>query len=473
MEWQDLFNLVVVVLLVIGNAFFVGSEIALTSARRSRINQLVETGNKAAMIVQTLHNQPERFYSVTQVGITLVSLGLGAVGIVTITGIMEPGIDYVAVHLSSLVPPKGAHAFAHTTAEIAAFVIISFLHIVGGELAPKVYAFHRAEAVSLAVGRIVNFLYRLFFGFIWVLNRSSNGLLWLLGQRDLAGPAGGHFSISEEELRTILAASEKEGILNPDETRMIRGVFELDEQVVRDLMVPRTSIIGMPMDTTVGGALAIFRENKHSRYPIYDGDIDHVVGFLPIKELLDSLGDVPSADTLNRPVSEIMLPPYIVPGAKMAGLLLQKFRQNRQQMAVVIDEFGGTDGLITLEDLLEEIVGEYEDEHTPTVPYVDYGDGSSTLIDGRIRLDDLEKELEFSFPPGDYVTLAGLVYQMLAKVPVVGDRVELPGCALEVITMENHRVAQIKMTFWKRGSEPAEDKDGLDAGESTESGEAT
>ena len=470
MEFQDLLNLLIIALLVVGNAFFVGSEIALTSARRSRINQLVETGNSAAKIVQTLHNQPERFYSVTQVGITLVSLGLGAIGIVTITDIMEPGIDYVVVHLSNFIPPKGAHAFAHTTSEVVAFIVISFLHIVGGELAPKVFAFHRAEAVSLAVARIVNFLYRLFFGFIWVLNRSSNGLLWLLGQRDLAGPGGGHFSISEEELRTILAASEKEGILNPEETRMIRGVFELDEQVVRDVMVPRTSIVGIPMETTFGGALAIFRQNKHSRYPIYDGDIDHIVGILPIKELLGSLGDLPTAETLNRPVSEIMLEPYIVPGAKMAGLLLQKFKQNRQQMAVVIDEFGGTDGLITLEDLLEEIVGEYEDEHTPSSAYVDYGDGSSTLIDGRIRLDDLESEIEFSFPPGDYVTLAGLVYQMLGKVPVVGDRVELPGCALDVTKMENHRVAQVRLTFWKRVTRPAEHEESPDADHSPGAG---
>jgi len=395
---------------------------------------------------------------VTQVGITLVSLALGAIGIVTITGMMEPGVDYIVVHLSSVIPPKGAHAFAHTVSEILAFVIISYLHIVGGELAPKVFAFHKAEAVSLAVARLINVLYRVFFGFIWILNRSSNGLLRLFGQRDLVGVGGGHFSISEEELRTILAASEKEGILNPDESRMIRGVFDLDEQRVRDVMIPRTSIIGMSKETTIGGALAIFRENKHSRYPVYEGDIDHIVGTLPIKELLDNLGDAPTTALLSRPVSEIMLPPYLVPGAKMAGLLLHKFKQNRQQMAIVIDEFGGTDGLVTLEDLLEEIVGEYEDEFTQTSTYIENDDGRTAVIDGRIRLDDLETQLEISFPPGDYMTLAGLVYEILGRVPVVGDVVDLPGCVIEVSAMESHRVDQVRLTYRKRKSEQREDK---------------
>jgi len=232
-------------------------------------------------------------------------------------------------------------------------------------------------------------------------------------------------------------------------------VFELDEQPVRDVMVPRTSIVGIPMGTTVGGALAIFRKDKHSRYPVYDGDIDHIVGTLPIKELLDSLGDVPNEATLSRPVSEIMLPPYIVPGAKSAGLLLQKFKQSRRQMAVVIDEFGGTDGLVTLEDLLEEIVGDYEDEYSPTEQFITQGDGGSKLIDGRIDLEDLENELEFSFPTGDYLTLAGLVYDLLGKVPVVGDRIDLPGCVLEVAKMENQHVDQVKFRFRKQASETA------------------
>lgn len=444
---EDLLGVGLILLLVMGNAFFVGSEIALTSARRSRINQLAETGDRSAAIVQVLHNEPERFYSVTQVGITLVSLGLGAIGIVTITDIMEPGIDWVVTHLSYVIPEKGAHALAHTVSEIVAFIFISFLHIVGGELAPKVFAFHNAETLSLSVARIINLLYRLFYGFIWFLNHSSNALLWLFGQRNLAGPGGGHFSISEEELRTILAASEKEGILDPDETKMIRGVFELDEQRVGDLMVPRTQIMGIPQDASVQDALTLFRENKHSRYPVYDGDIDHIVGMLPIKELINSLGDPPSPESLSRPVSEIMLPAYVVPHAKRARVLLQKFKKNRQQMAVVIDEFGGTDGLITLEDLLEEIIGDYEDEFTPRSEYIEHGADNSKLIDGSIRLDDLEAELEFSLPSGDYVTLAGLVYATLGKVPAVGDLLKLPGCVLEVVEMDNQRVSQVKLMY--------------------------
>jgi CBS domain containing-hemolysin-like protein len=217
-----------ILLLIMGNAFFVGSEIALTSARRSRIHQLAEHGDSAAKIVQILHSEPERFYSVTQIGITLMSLALGAIGISTITTILNPLTNFVVAHLSAIVPRPSAHYVAEITAQIIAFIFISALHIVGGELAPKVYAFHKPVRTSLSVARTINRLFRLLSSVIWLLNYASNNLLRLLGQKDLASPISGHLSISEEELRSILVASESEGILEPEETAMIQAVFDLE-----------------------------------------------------------------------------------------------------------------------------------------------------------------------------------------------------------------------------------------------------
>jgi CBS domain containing-hemolysin-like protein len=323
---------------------------------------LADSGNGAAQVVQQLHAHPERFYSVTQVGITLVSLGLGAVGIVTVTKALEPVLDFVTGHLASVIPPTSAHHVALVSANVLAFLLISYLHIVGGELAPKVLAFHKPVEMSLLVARPINMLYRFMAWFIWFLNVSATALLWVFGQRQIAGHASGHFAISEEELRTILAASEAEGVLKPHETQMIHGVFDLDDRATRDLMVPRTEIVALPNTSTIGEAIGVFHESKHSRFPVYEGTIDKIVGALFIKELLGSIDLSGEPASLERPVTAIMRPPYIVPESKPISLLLARFKSSRQQMAIVADEFGGTAGLVTLEDILEEIVGDFDDE---------------------------------------------------------------------------------------------------------------
>jgi CBS domain containing-hemolysin-like protein len=455
MDYLEIVKLLGVLALVAGNAFFVGSEIALTSARRSRIQQLADLGNRNAKTVQLLHKEPERFYSVTQVGITLVSLALGALGVVAVTQAVEPGIDFVAMHLTTFFEPAHAHAFAHTAAEIFAFIVISFLHIVGGELAPKVYAFHNAETLSLGVGGIINFLYGMFFGVIWFLNRSSNFLLRLFGQRDIAGGGlrGGHFTISGEELKTILAAGERDGVLNPEATKMIRGVFDLEELKVVDVLVPRVDVIGVPADMTLRDLLPVIRENKHTRYPVYEGSLDKVVGLLLIKDLL---GDVALPEAQARTVATYMRPVFVVPEAQPLDGLLAEFKKTRQQLAVVIDEYGGTAGIVTLEDILEEIVGDLDDEFSTSEMIVRDPSGRA-VIDAGIDIDELSDEVEFPFPEGDYNTLAGLMYEHLSRVPAVGDSVALPGCRLTVTEMEENRITEVafERIVTPDGEEPA------------------
>ncbi len=444
MDWLIVSKLLFILLLVVGNAFFVASEIALTSARRSRIKQLASTGNKSAKIVQVLHNEPERFYSVTQIGITLVSLALGAIGMVTLTQIMDPGIQAVFGLLGNSEEIMG---WARTFSYIIAFIIISFLHVVGGELAPKVLAFHKAEAMSLAVARVINSMHAIMRPLIWVMNHSSNGLLWLFGQRDLAAHGEGHFSMTGDEIRTILSASEQEGALDPQLTMMLRGVFDLDDHTARDAMIPRTEVDAVPHTAIVADVLNLFTEELRERYPVYDTSLDNIIGVVSMKQLLSRLATAGNSESgagiTSLPITDVMMPAYFVPDTMRLSTLLKDFTSNRRQIAIVLDEYGGTEGLITLEDILEEIVGDYEDEFSPRHRHIKMEDKQHFIINGGVRVTELEPKLNFPFPTGDYVTLGGLIHHRLCRMAVVGDLIPLEGACLKVLEMDNHRITKV------------------------------
>ncbi len=446
MEQMNLYlNLVLILAFIAGNAFFVGSEIAISSARRSRIRQLSEEGDKRAARVEMLHNEPERFYSVTQVGITLVSLGLGAVGMETISTLT----DSTFVSIFALFGDSAALVkAAHTVSYVFAFVVISFLHVVAGELAPKVLAFHKAEQMSMAVGGIINLMYLTFKPLIYIMKLASDALLRLFGQRNLEGHGESHFTMSVEEIRMILSASEKDGTLAPEETDMIRGVFKLDEHTVREAMIPRTRIRALAQDETLADALRVFRDVPHARFPVFDKSLDRITGVVAIKELLTVMAES-SGQTLDevsqRPVSEFAQAPYVVPNSKLLSDLLKDFKRTRQQMAVVIDEYGGTEGIITLEDILEEIVGDYEDEFTRQGRRVKKLLGSQYEIDASMRVSDLEPLIHYPFPQdAEYVTLAGLIYKQLGRVPKTGESIDIPSARLVVLEMDNHRITKVR-----------------------------
>ena len=314
--------------------------------------------------------------------------------------------------------------------------------------APKVLAFHKAEVLSLAVGWVINLLYVVMKPLIHVMKLSSNALLWLFGQRDLAHSGEGHFTMTVEEIRMILSASEKDGMLEPEETQMIRGVFDLDERTVRDAMVPRTQIYGLSSDKTLADALRMFRDVPHARFPVYHESIDHIVGIVAIKELLGVMAES-SGQTLEevsrRPVLEFVNEPFIVPNSKPLSEMLKEFKRARQQMAIVIDEYGGTEGVITLEDILEEIVGDYEDEFTHQRRRVRKLEGSQYEIDASMRVSDLEPLIHYPFPlDAEYVTLAGLIYKQLGRVPKTGESIDIPSARLVVMEMDNHRITKVR-----------------------------
>lgn len=439
-------KLLIVLLLVAGNAFFVGAEIALTSARRSRIKQLADTGNKSAKTVQVLHDEPERFYSVTQIGITLVSLALGAIGMVTISQIADPTFEAIFSVFGS---SKGIINAAHTSSYVFAFIIISFLHVVAGELAPKVLAFHKAETMSLAVAGIVNAMYKIAKPVIWVMNHSSNGLLWLFGQKDVAGGHGeGHFSMSEEEIRTILSASVKHGILGADENKMIRGIFDLSEHTARHAMTHRIDVQGISKDAKLSELFALFAGKvRHARYPVFEGNMNKVVGVVHVKEVMNTIALAEDPATMfEKQISEVMYDPYVVPASMPLNELLRGFKAVRRSFAVVIDEFGATTGIITIEDLLEEIVGAYEDKYSSRRGlhgHVLKLEGSQYLIDANIRIAELEHAVNFPFPEGNYITLGGFMYQHIGRIPEVGDVLDMAGGRLEIKAMDHHRITKI------------------------------
>ncbi|MBF0612894.1 MAG: HlyC/CorC family transporter [Magnetococcales bacterium] len=453
-------QLLLILLLIIGNAYFVGAEVAITGARRSKIRQLADMGSKSAMRVQQLHLEPERFYSVTQIGITLVSLGLGAIGMDTLNKIMEPGFIALFAMMGN---SEGIMKVAHWTSYGLSFAIISFLHVVGGELAPKILAFHKAEPLAMAVSWSVNFQYTLWRPVIWLMQHASNFLLFCVGQKDLIGAHGEHFSMTEEEIRTIIAASEGAGVLEPGEAKMITGVFDLEEHSVREAMIPRTDILALSKDMTVSEVLDVFKTSPHARFPVFDGSLDNIVGIVFMKEILSWItrpGELQEGQA-HKTVSDIMRPPHLVPTSKNLSELLKEFRRNRQQMAIVVDEYGGTAGLITLEDILEEIVGEYEDEFTRTHRHIKKGEEGCYLIDASVRVSDLEASVDFPFPSGDYVTLAGLVYHILGKIPKVGEVVEIEGATLKVMEMDNHRIT--KVSFHPASYSSSENKEAGEA----------
>ena len=440
-------KLAAVFLLVIGNAFFVGSEIAITSARRSRIKQLADLGNKSAATVQLLQNEPNRFYSVTQIGITLVSMALGAIGIVTIADVSKP---FFEMALGFMASGEELTTLVGTAATVWGFVVVSFLHVVAGELAPKILAFHKAEQMSMALGGIVNFLYLIWRPLIFLMEKSSNGLLRICGQGDIVGGGDGHghsSSMSAEELTSVIIASEQSGHIPQSTGRILRGAFKLTDDNVRRIMVPRSEVTAFHKDQTFSEALDVFKSTNHKRFPVHDGNMENIVGVVTIKTMLHGLNSTPEdlAKTLATPVSAIMTKPFMVPATAAVPELLEEFKKQRRQIAIAVNEYGGMAGVVTLDDVLSDLVGEYQDEYAPTSRRVNETAKGQFDIDANIRVSDLEPLTNFPFPLSpEYNTLGGLVYTSLGRIPKVGDSIDLKAARLEVAEMTGHRIDMVK-----------------------------
>lgn len=427
----------IIFLLVLANGFFVASEFALVGVRRSRIETLAADGDRKAERLLNLLDNLNAYISATQLGITMASLALGWIG--------EP----VFAHLLEE-PLKGrvSETVLHTISFAIAFTIITFLHIVLGELAPKTLALERAEGVALAISWPMQAFYKIFSWPIRLLDWAGTRTVRLFGLH----PSGEHASIyTEDELRHLIDISRQSGHLQAEEQRLIQGVFEFSESEVREAMVPRTQMVALPVTSTLDEARTKFRDTGYSRLPVFDHSMDNIVGVLYRKDL-----DMGQADPAAFDLAKIARPAMFIPATATLGTALTQMQSERVHVAFVLDEHGGIEGLLTLEDLLEEIVGEINDEYDEEVrsQIVAESDGSY-LLDGMLAVRDANQRLHLKLPENrGYTTIAGFLMAEAGRLLKTGDVLDHDDGRFTVIRMERFRIRKIQFTPNKEAAEP-------------------
>lgn len=415
-------------LLVLANAFFVAAEFSLVAARRSRIAQLVQEGDRRARVVQAALGDLDRYISATQLGITLASLGLGWIGEPALATVVDRGLAAVGLR-------PGAAVVHSAASVVTGFVIITFLHIVIGELVPKALALRAPEAIVRWMAGPMLVFGRITAPAIWVLNGSANRLLRLLGVPRVSEAQHVH---SPEELRLIVMQARAHGTLNETDSAMLAGVFDFHDKKAKDVMHPRTEVVGIALDATEAEVWEIVRRERYSRYPVYRETLDDVVGVFLAKDLF--LKDALQPFNLEAMTRE----PLYVPDARAAERVLDDLRKTRAHMAVVLDEYGGTAGILTMEDLIEEVIGDIADEYDAASRIALETDGVLELA-GSLSLVDVRSDYRIAIPDGEWTTIGGYTFSTLGRLPKVGDRVGFPGGELEVVAMDGRRVAALRV----------------------------
>ncbi len=425
-----------VITLVAANGFFVAAEFSLVSVRRTLIKQRIAEGNTTARVVLHAIDDPDRFIAATQLGITVASLGLGWIGETAISALVEP--------LFRFLPPNLIGAASHSISTAIAFSLITFMHVVMGELAPKSVALQYPEQTAFFVARPTVWIENIFRPFIWLLNGSGNLLLRVVG---LQTPSGHERVHSVEELKMLVEDSREAGALQPAEQEMLYNVFDFGQRQVRETMVPRTEIVGVEQSATINDLLRTFYRSSHARFPVYDGDLDNIVGFVAIKDVLLALAkDIGDVDASLRD-KNLIRPAYFTPETKRIDKLFHEMRQRQVQMAIVIDEYGGTAGLVTLEELMEEIVGRVSDELVREPAQIEHIDEHTVQVDAQLHIDDVNDELGLGLPESDeYETLAGFILFRLRDIPEEGDSLRYGDLQLTVTQMKGPKIERVQIT---------------------------
>ena len=421
------------------NAFFVAAEFSLVSARHSRIEALVEEGNATAKVVRQAIHDLDRYIAATQLGITIASLGLGWVGEPALGHLVEPLIEAVLEPISHLLPSGAVEVTsAAAIGSVIAFLMITFLHVVVGELMPKSIALHDPEKTSLWVARPIVWVARIFYLPIRALNGTGNALLRLVGIH----PVSGHQLVhSVEELKILIRSSAEGGVLGRGEDDIVEAVFEMGETRARQLMVPRTEIMAFRVDTPLDEVIDQAAESALTKFPVYEDDLDQTIGILHVKDLLRAMrrGDGMALRELVRPV-------LYVSEAITIGALLARFREERQHLAMLLDEYGGTAGLITLEDLLEELVGDVQDVFGTSGSEVELLPDGSALISGLMPIDEVNERFGLDLQDPNYETIAGFILGQLERMARQGDEVSLGPVQLRVEVMDELRIDRVRLS---------------------------
>jgi CBS domain containing-hemolysin-like protein len=432
---------IIVAVLILLNGLFVAAEFAIVGAPRATVDRLAATGNRAARLVQRILSDPreqDRFIATAQLGITLASLGLGMYGEHLLA-------DWFAARFEVL--GWGRWVAAHTLGSVTAIAILTYFHIVVGEMVPKSLALSRADRTVLWIAPVMRLVQFIFFPLVVVLNGLGNGTLRLMGIRRQEG--SGESVRTPDELAYIVRESQQGGMLRRASASLVQELLEFSELTAEQVMVPRVRVVGLHLDDTGADVRATLQRSPHSRYPVVDGDLDHIVGMLHVKDLLGGLGAGATVSTLPvRPV------PF-VPESARTEEVLATMRAQRSQLVVVMDEHGGTAGIITLEDLLEEVVGELSEDVASPAEIAKKEDGSLVLA-GTVRLADAGDALGAVLEHPDVETVSGLVLALLGRPPKVGDVVAFEEATVEVLSLRGHGVHTALM---RRRVQPPEEMD--------------
>ena len=430
---EAIFEFLLIFFIVGLNAFFVASEFALVSVRRTRVENRAEEGGKGAKAALRLLDNPTRFISAVQLGVTLASLALGWIGEPTVAEILEP--------LAARIASEGTAGYiAHGAAIVISFSVITFLHVVLGELVPKMFALEKAETFALFAARPLEMFAKVFSPILWVLNKAGGALGGLIGLQSSLD----HASIyTEEEIRQLVKLSQESGHLNEEERRLINRVFEFSETTVREAMIPRTEIVAIPSASTLDQIAKAFREHGYSRLPVYGESLDDIRGVLHGKDIMQYLLVKERAFKLERVLKK---PYYVVDTARLEDVLRQMQRE-KFHFGFVVDEHGGVEGIITLEDLLEEIVGDISDEHDEdeSEQIFEQPDGSF-VIGGGVAVRDLNKKLDLNLPVSEgYTTIAGFLMSQSGQILEAGETVPFNGHIFHIEEVDRRRILKVRM----------------------------
>jgi CBS domain containing-hemolysin-like protein len=427
---------ILIALLLVGlNGFFVGAEFAIIKVRATRIEEMAREGSHPARVVQRIHHNLDSYLSATQMGVTLASLALGWVGEPAIAAIIEPLFE----HLGSLLSKVVAHGIGVTVA----FTVITYFHIVFGELAPKWLAIQNPEKLAVIVALPLDLFHRIFYPLIWFLNTTAKVLLSRLGIR----PASeGETTLSEAELRIALTQSEEGGAITESAGEIADRAFHFGHGKVRDVMTPRPEVAFLCIDWPLAQNLEIVHQTRFARYPVCRGDLENVVGRIHVRDLLPLARETGRSQAETSAALEAICQPVLyVPETKALDTMLEDFRQRRMEMAIVQDEYGVTAGVVTLEDVLEELVGEIQQEFVPAPSEVDIQSDGSYLVDSKITLARLVREYGVGEEVEGVETIGGYILSTHTGHPRLGYRAHLGDWAAEVTEMSGRRIRRVRL----------------------------
>lgn len=433
---SNLLGLAAVAVLILLNGFFVAAEFALVSIRRTRIDQLIAQGNRAAKMVRKAVEDMDQMIAAIQLGITLASLGLGWIGEPALSHLLEPVIDIIPI------PESWTNFTSHSLSAALAFAVITLLHVAIGELAPKSIALQKPEQTAIIVAQPTLWVEAIFRPAVWVLNGIGNLILRILG----FDPAAGHeLAHSLDEIRMLLAASATRGLLDADEHNMLDAIFDLRLILVRQVMIPRTEMATIPTDATLRDLMLLQKEHPYAKIPVHEHNPDNIIGVVYVRDVMEEL----AGGNLNITIRDFVRPVIYIPETARINVALNMFQESRQHIAIVLDEYGGTAGLLTLEDILEEIAGEMPDQFESDRPNIIRQSDGTWKINGLTLIEEVNEALALSLTDDNYDTIGGYVMGQLERVPQRGDEVEVDNIQFKVEQTDGMRIAQLKVSIRK------------------------